>query len=227
MSSPPKKASSPEQTSNEPLEASEVQHFSYELKIPKDRVAVLIGKEGKVKKEIEEATECKLNIDSQEGEVQLKGEDTLGLFTAREVIKAIGRGFNPEVALLLLKQDYALEMLSLGDYVGKSKHKMLRLKGRIIGEGGRARRTLEALTETHMVVYGKTIGILGPIEHIGNARRAVESLLAGSPHANVYKWLEAKRREAKIFVPEDVKVKMNKEKSVGESKDEDNQDETA
>ena len=33
--------------------------YSYELKIPKDRVAVLIGKDGEVKKSIEEDTKSK------------------------------------------------------------------------------------------------------------------------------------------------------------------------
>ena len=34
--------------------------YSYELKIPKDRVAVLIGKKGKIKKDIGEATNSKI-----------------------------------------------------------------------------------------------------------------------------------------------------------------------
>ena len=37
--------------------------YSYELKVPKNRVAVIIGKEGSVKKDIEESTSTKLNID--------------------------------------------------------------------------------------------------------------------------------------------------------------------
>ena len=34
-------------------------------------------------------------------------------------------------------------------------------------------------------------------ESASNARQAVESLLRGSTHANVYKWLEKRRRELK------------------------------
>jgi len=43
--------------------------FSYDIKIPKDRVAVLIGKNGKVKEQIEIETDTGLDIDSKEGEV--------------------------------------------------------------------------------------------------------------------------------------------------------------
>ena len=171
--------------------------YSYELKIPKNRVAVLIGKEGSVKKDLEESTKTKLNIDSKEGDVFVSGEDGLGLYTAREVIRAIGRGFNPDIAKLLLKSDYIFEVVDLSEYIGKSKNAMLRLKGRVIGKEGKSRKLIEELTECNISVFGKTISIIGLPESTANARQAVESLLRGSTHANVYKWLEKRRRESK------------------------------
>ena len=170
--------------------------YSYELKVPKNRVAVIIGKEGSTKKEIEEATSTKLNIDSKEGDVFVSGEDALGLYTAREIIKAVGRGFNPDVAKLLLKQDYVFEVVDVSEFV-KSKDAIVRLKGRVIGKEGKSRRLIEELTECNISVFGKTIGIIGLPEAAANARQAVESLLKGSTHANVYKWLESRRRELK------------------------------
>ena len=85
--------------------------FSYELKIPQERVAVLIGKGGEVKKNIETDTKTEVKVDSLEGDIFIYGEDALGLYTAREVIRAIGRGFNPEIAKLLLKQDYIFDKI--------------------------------------------------------------------------------------------------------------------
>ena len=171
--------------------------YSYELKVPKNRVAVIIGKEGSIKKEIEESTKTKLNIDSKEGDVFVAGEDALGLYTAREIIKAIGRGFNPELARLLLKPDYIFEVVDLSEYIGKSKEAMLRLKGRVIGKEGKSRKIIEELTECNISVFGKTISIIGLPEQVSIARQAVESLLRGSTHANVYKWLEKRRRDLK------------------------------
>ena len=171
--------------------------YSYELKVPKNRVAVIIGKEGSVKKEIEEVTSTKLNIDSKEGDVFVSGEDAIGLYTAREIIKAIGRGFNPEIARLLLKPDYIFEVVDLREFTGKSKEAMLRLKGRVIGKEGKSRRLIEELTECNISVFGKTISIIGLPESAASARQAVESLLRGSTHANVYKWLERRRRDMK------------------------------
>jgi len=170
--------------------------YSYELKIPKERVAVLIGKQGEVKKQIEELTGTNINIDSREGDCVVSGSDAISLFSVREVIKAISRGFNPDIAKLLLKQDYALEIVSIGEQ-GKNKTHLKRLKGRIIGSEGKSRRTIEELTETSISVYGKTISIIGQAGNVTNARRAVESLLRGSPHSSVYKFLERKRTQMK------------------------------
>lgn len=169
--------------------------FSYDLKIPKERIAVLIGKDGSIKKNLETETKTKIDIDSKEGDITIKGEDALLLYSAREVIKAIGRGFNPEVALLLLKSDYALDIISITEFVGENH--LVRIKGRLIGKDGKSRKIIEELTETFICVYGKTVGIVGMHENLSSAKRAIESLLSGSPHANVYKFLERRRRELK------------------------------
>jgi ribosomal RNA assembly protein len=166
----------------------------YELKVPEDRVAVLIGKEGMTKKDIEEATKSKLDI-TAEGDVTITGEDGLQLYTTKDIVKAIARGFNPKIALLLLKQDYAFEMIDMKDIAGKSKNTLQRLKGRVIGKGGKAREEIERLTDTHISVYGKTIGIIGEQQQVSVARQAAAMLLQGSMHKTVYTFLEKKKKE--------------------------------
>src|SRR3989338_2261987 len=171
--------------------------FSYELKIPQERVAVLIGTAGETKKEIEQQTKCRLDI-TPEGEVTVNGEDALWLYITKDVIRAIARGFNPKIALLLLKTDYALEIIDMKEIAGKNKNTMERLKGRVIGSGGKAREEIERLTDTHISVYGKTIGIIGDTENTFLAREAVAMLLNGSMHKTVYHFLEKKHKE-KLF----------------------------
>ena len=169
------------------------EEYSYDLKITKDRIAVLIGAKGETKSELERETKCRIQVDSKEGDVTLSGKDAVTLFALREVVKAIARGFNPDLAKQLLKQDYILEIISLNDYSKEKSHQQ-RLKGRVIGMEGKARHTIEELTECYISVYGKTISVLGKIEMVSICKRSVESLLSGSPHANVYKWLERQRR---------------------------------
>ena len=174
------------------------EEFSYTLKIPLDRIGVLIGPSGNIKKEIEKSTETKLAIDSNEGEVVITSTDGLRLYEAREVIRAIGRGFNPNLAMHLLKSDYGLEVVDIDDFVGKNKKAHVRLKGRVIGSEGKAKREIENLTQSSISVYGKTVAIIGHINDVINARRAIESLLEGATHASVYRFLEKKRREKKM-----------------------------
>ena len=99
--------------------------YSYELKVPQERVAVLIGKDGEVKKSIEADTKTQIKVDSLEGDIFIHGKDALGLYTAKEIIRAIGRGFNPEIARLLLKQDYIFEVINLNEFTGKSKNRFI------------------------------------------------------------------------------------------------------
>lgn len=170
------------------------EEFSYDLKIPEERVGVLIGVQGKVKAEIEKHTRSKLEI-SKDGDVIITGEDALLLFIAKEIARAIGRGFNPNSAMLLLKSDYILEIIDMKAVAGKNKNIMERLKGRVIGTGGKAREEVERLTDTYISVYGKTIGIIGEVGQAMLAREAMAMLLSGSMHKTVYQFLERKKKE--------------------------------
>src|SRR3989338_7022613 len=168
--------------------------FSYELKIPEERVAVLIGTEGKTKKEIEEATTSQLEI-SKEGDVIIRGSDGLLLYTTKEIVHAIARGFNPKIALQLLTTHYTLELIDMREIAGKSKNTLERIKGRVIGKSGKSREEIERLTETHISVYGKTVGIIGETVQVALAREALAMLLGGSMHKSVFQFLERKKKE--------------------------------
>ena len=170
--------------------------YTYDLRIPKERVAVLIGKSGEVKKQIEQITKTKIEVDSKEGDVSVTGDDPITLLNVREIIKAVGRGFNPDIALVLLKADYSFELVNVADYV-RNKNDLIRIRGRVIGAEGKSRRTIEELTETDICVFGKTIGIIGQLENVALCRRAIMTLLSGSPHSSVYHWLEKKRAAMK------------------------------
>lgn len=172
-----------------------MKEFTYEFKIPRERIGVLIGKSGEIKKQIEDATDTSLDINSQEGDIVISADDGLKLYDAKEIIKAIARGFNPETALILLKSDYILEVIDMRDFTGKSKNTLIRLKGRVIGRQGKSKSEIETLTETQISVYGKTIAIVGRIEDVPNARKAVENLLQGAPHSSVFQFLEKMKRQ--------------------------------
>lgn len=170
----------------------EGEDFAQYVKVPHERIAIIIGKKGETKSELEKELNVTINVDSTEGDIQIKSDDSFKLMIAKDVIKAIARGFNPDIAKKLIQEDYFLELINLNDYNPHKNHQQ-RLKGRVIGREGRSRALIEEYTGCYVSVYGKTIGIIGKGDAVRIANKAVDSLLTGSPHAYVYKWLEKER----------------------------------
>ena len=174
--------------------------FEKLLRIPTERIAVLIGKSGNVKSKIENTCHVTLDIDGETGEVWIKSTDDVEKiepFKAMEIITAIGRGFSPERALNLIQGENALHIIDLREFTGKSNSNIERIKGRIIGEGGKARRNMENLTGALISVYGKTVSIIGDTNQLRQAVDAISAISQGSMHGAVYNKLEAANRRAK------------------------------
>ena len=160
------------------------------IRIPKQRISVLIGKEGKTKSYIEKSTKTKIIV---EEDVTVEGED-LNVVSACDIIKAIGRGFKPEDSIELLDENKMLQVIP----IEKKKNILIRIKSRLIGTHGKARRNIELLTKTKISVYGKTVSVIGEYENVKMSVDAIERLISGSPHKNVYKHLEQNKSE-KLF----------------------------
>ncbi len=172
------------------------------VRIPRERVGVLVGVDGKVKRQIEEKLDVKLEVESDAGGVTAvlndEATDPSLLFKTKDVITAIGRGFAPEYALRLIRDEDAIfDLMDLRDTFGRSESDIKRVKGRIIGMNGKTRRLIEELTNADVVVYGHTVGIIGTFEQATVARNAVQMLIDGSQHHTVYRFLQRKRRELK------------------------------
>ncbi|HYA83855.1 MAG TPA: KH domain-containing protein [Candidatus Bathyarchaeia archaeon] len=175
--------------------------FEQIIKIPEARIGVLIGKNGRVKEEIEQKCNVIIEIDSESGDARVSsGSSPLTKsepFKAIEMISAISKGFSPERAYRLLTEDI-LQLIDIRDYAGKSANSIQRIKGRIIGKGGKSRKTIEELTGVNISVYGHTIGLIGSFEEIKIAMEAVSMISKGSSHKIVYNMLQAARRKAKL-----------------------------
>lgn len=172
------------------------------VRIPKERVGVVIGPDGTTKKNIEEKLSVELEIDSDAGDVHISvsqnATDPSTLFRAKDVVTALGRGFSPEHAFRLVRdEDVLMELVDLRAAFGKSETDLKRVKGRIIGLNGKTRRIIEELTDANVAVYGHTVGVIGTLEQVQVAREAIEMLVRGSMHSTVYRFLHRKRRELK------------------------------
>jgi ribosomal RNA assembly protein len=166
------------------------------VKVPQDRLGVLIGEGGETMREIERRAEVRLDIDSESGSVAVDavGDPVTGM-VAPDVVRAVGRGFPPESALSLLDDEMRMFDLIDVEAATRNKNDLQRQKGRLIGEDGRTRELMEELTGADVVIYGSTLGIIGDPEEVQAVRRAAEMLLDGAPHGAVYGFLERKHNE--------------------------------
>tara|TARA_Y100000310_G_scaffold343031_1_gene448828 strand:- start:13 stop:537 length:525 start_codon:yes stop_codon:yes gene_type:complete len=166
--------------------------FPYELKIPKSRVPILIGTKGEIKKYIEKKTKTKIKV-SKEGEVIITSGDNINVFNAKPIILAIGRGFNPDIALTLLDENFCFEIISMPQLTRNTPKNLARVRSRLIGTRGKARVMLEKLTDTYISVQGKTVAMVGRIENVAIAKRAITKLLQGTEHGKVYAYIDRQK----------------------------------
>lgn len=174
--------------------------FEQMVKVPTERVGVIIGKDGATRKSLEEELGVELKIDSQEGTVRIKA-DSVGdadPLTAVRLIEAIGRGFSPQRARRLLEEGMVFEVIDLRDYAGKSTNSLDRIRGRVIGLKGKSRRVIEELTRCYLSVYGRTVSIIGDAVEVQLAADAVRALAGGSQHRTVYNTLQKARTKQKM-----------------------------
>ena len=178
-------------------EASE--EHSFLVRVPRERVAVIIGKEGESKRQIESVGEVKLSIQSDTGDVSIiqKGDPLKANITA-SVIQAIGRGFSPLNATLLYEENHQLIVISLRDFAKPGSRRMDQIRARLIGTGGKTRRVVEELTSTHISIYGDTVSIIGDYVAVEYAKEALNMLINGSKQRTVYTFLEKSARELRL-----------------------------
>jgi len=163
-----------------------------ELRIPEDRIAVLIGENGETKERIEEDSGCEIEI--KDNLVTVEG-DVLDEMDAFNIVKAVGRGFNPDKALNLVEKDKILHLIDIKNFA-ETTNSQKRLKGIVIGRDGETRRHLKKEGNVAISVYGKTVGIIGVAQNIQIVGEVIKQLLNGRSHSSAYSYLE--KNQAKI-----------------------------
>jgi len=163
-------------------------------KIPVERVGILLSNKGEIIKTIQQRLDVKISIDPSLGSVVIEPSksDTPvnNLFKAKDYIEAIGYGFSPERAERVLGEDQVLLVIDLKDQLRLPDNHLKRIKGRIIGEEGRARRNLEEISGCYISVYENYIAIIGDYESANAVKEAIQLLIEGREHSTVYRYLK-------------------------------------
>lgn len=155
-----------------------------DVRIPEARRAALIGKGGRTKAQLQKKTGTRINISDV---IEISGEP-LDVLAAENVVKAIGRGFAPNKAVELLDEDKLLHIIEIPE------KGLERIRARLIGRFGKARRKIEWETGARLSVYGKTVSVIGDSQAVDVATAAVEKIIKGAPHRNAYRMIKRLKR---------------------------------
>ena len=166
---------------------------------------VLVQNMNKVKKAVPAIeNKVKVKVGFGKGNVSIKGSE-LNEYVVEKVIQAIDFGFDAEDALLLTNEDFVLEFIEVKEHTRRKNLKEVR--ARMIGTGGKARKTIENLTGAEIVIHNNTVGVIVDADHLDAVTQAIESLIQGAKHGNVFAYLEKQNVSRRKFDEDDLGLK--------------------
>jgi ribosomal RNA assembly protein len=169
---------------------------------------ILVENINKIKKAIPVIeNKIKVSLQPDKDKVIVKGSE-YNEFLVEEIILAIDFGFQIEDALLLKNEDFVLEFIDIKSHTRRRNLKDVR--ARVIGTKGKARKTIENLTGSVIVIKENRVGVIVDNNHLDATIQAIESLIQGSKHGNVFAYLEKQGVAIKNnFDDEDLGLKEN------------------
>ena len=166
---------------------------------------VLVQNMNKIKKAVPTIeNKVKVKIGFGRGQVSIKGSE-LNEYLVEKVVQAIDFGFMVDDALLLMNDDFVLEFIEVKEHTRRKNLKEVR--ARMIGTGGKARKTIENLTGSEIVIHDNTVGVIVDSNHLDAVVQGIESLIQGAKHGNVFAYLEKQNVSRRKFDEDDLGLK--------------------
>ena len=175
---------------------------------------VLVQNMNKVKKAVPVIeNKVKVKIGFNQGSVSISGSE-LNEYIVEKVVQAIDFGFHVDDALLLTDDDFVLEFIEVKEHTRRKNLKEVR--ARLIGTEGKARKTIENLTGSVIVIQGNDVGIIVDSNHSEAVAQAIESLIQGAKHGNVFAYLEKQNVSRRKFDEDDLGLREGVGRENGE-----------
>lgn len=147
-------------------------------------------------KDIEKRGEVEIKFKAGAAHITSLEEDGGKEWIAEQVIEAVIDGFEPKQAFKLFSDEFFIERIDLSLAFRRKEKSIERIKARIIGTEGKARKKLEEESGTFIAVSNAKdiVSIIGHFEDLQNAKEAILRLMEGANHESVYRFLAEKNK---------------------------------
>ncbi|MCR8463355.1 MAG: hypothetical protein QXH55_03805 [Candidatus Korarchaeota archaeon] len=157
--------------------------------VDEDRLGAVIGSKGRVEKYIENKLNVDIKIDTQKGKVLIITErnNIENGLRAKMIVEAIAHGISFDHAKKLIDNpDYVLEVLDISEYA-RNKSDMIRIKARLIGQGGKIKTLIEDELSVKISIRDKYVAILGKHTNVNIAKDVIQMICRGSKYGRALK----------------------------------------
>jgi ribosomal RNA assembly protein len=152
----------------------------------------VLGKNERNIKSLRQKLDAKIDVkrqrDNDNADILIMGKNAMQEYVLSEILEALASGFDLKVAILLEDEEFVFKKVNLRTYARGSRLSFVR--ARIVGSEGKSKRVIQSLTDCFISLSDNYVAIIGKPESIELASKAIESLIRGTKHANVFKFLE-------------------------------------
>lgn len=172
------------------------------VNVPPNRYAPLKKHWLEIYQPIVEHMALQIRFNPQKRSVELKTSPHTTLEGAiqksADFVRAFVLGFEIRDAIALLRlDDLYIDSFEIKDVKTLQGEHLSRAIGRIAGQGGKTKHTIENATKTRIVLADTHIHILGSFANIKIAKDAIVRLIMGSPPGKVYTQMRAVSNRSK------------------------------
>ncbi len=163
---------------------------------------ILISSPEKIKKALPKI-KAKLDVhtDLKRNSITINGKE-FDEFTFEKIIQALDFGFELDDAMMLLKDDRDLGYVNIKEHTHRKN--LAEIRARVIGTDGKAKQTIQTLTDSAIVIHNNVVGIIADTQHMPYTIQGIISLVQGAKHGNVFSYIERQNSNLRKIKPEEL-----------------------